>query len=129
MYILDGLHMDVKYNVALWPLSHLNIKYDMFTNCDLIQYFQNEVTKILCLKIEFWCVFFLKCCKDEIHKCHWVIVLSHCILSKTHLSTLKLTSINGKSFIFLISCLHEIMLYKWGYDDELHWDQMLNSQQ
>ncbi len=40
------------------------------------------------------CVF-LKGCKDEIHKCHWAIILSHYISSKTHLTTLKLTSING----------------------------------
>jgi hypothetical protein len=46
------------------------------------------------------CVF-LKGCKDEIHKCHWV-VLSHCILSKTHLSTLKLTSINGEDIYIYI---------------------------
>ncbi len=58
MYILDGLHMDVKYNVALLPLSHLSIKYEMFANCDLFQYFQNEVIKILCLKIELERVFF-----------------------------------------------------------------------
>jgi hypothetical protein len=43
----------------------------------------------------------------------------------THLSTLKLTSINGVVKINFLSFLHEIMLY----DDELHWNQMLNGQE
>jgi hypothetical protein len=50
--------MHVKYNVALCPLFHLSIKYEMFANYDLFQYFKNEMIKILCLNIELWFVFF-----------------------------------------------------------------------
>jgi hypothetical protein len=101
----------------------------MFINCDIFQYFQNEVIEDLVFKDCIMVCVFLKGCKNEIHKCHWIVVFSHCISSETHLSTLKLTSINGVVKINLLSFLHGIMLYKWGHDDELHWNQMLNGQE
>ncbi len=128
MYVLNGLHMDVKYNVALWPLSLLTIKYEMFTNCDLFQYFQNEMIEDLVFKDWIIVLVFLKGCKNEIHKCHWFVVFNHCISSRTHWSIFKLTSTNGASKN-KFSFLHEIMLYKCSHDDEPHWNQMLNGQE
>jgi hypothetical protein len=90
MYILDVLLMDVKYNVALLPLSHLNIKYEMFAKLWSISIFSKWSDKDLVFKDWIMVCVFLKGCKDEIHKCHWTIVLSCCISFKTHLSTLKL---------------------------------------
>jgi hypothetical protein len=98
----------------------------MFINCDICQYFQNEVIEDLVFKNCIMVCVFQKGCKNEIHKCHWIVVFSCCISFETHLLTVKLTSINGAVKINFISFLHEIMLYKCDHDDELHWNQMLN---
>ncbi len=89
MYILDGLCMDVKYVCKLWFVSI----FSKWSDKDLV--FKDWI--MVCV--------FLKGCKDEIHNCHWIVVLSCCISFETHLSTLKLTSINCANkisyFLFL----------------------------
>ncbi len=87
--------MDVKYNVALWPSSHLTIKYEMFMNCVLFQYFQNEMIEDLLFKDWIIVCVFLKGCKMKYTSAIELLFLAVTFHFETHLSTLKLASING----------------------------------
>jgi len=80
-------------------MTLVSFKHKIWNVCKLwsVSIFSKSSDKDLVFKDWIMVCVFLKGCKDEIHKCHWVVVFSCCILFETHLSTLKLASIYGAS--------------------------------
>jgi hypothetical protein len=80
-------------------MTLVSFKHKIWNVCKLwfVSIFSKWSDRKLVFKIWIMVCVFLKGSKDEIHKCHWVVIFSHYISSKTHLSTFKLALINGES--------------------------------